>query len=78
MSDSSSIKVKIGITFSPREIEIEISDVDAFVTEFETAMSGESSVWWVTDGSGRRRGLVADKVSYVDIEPERDRRIGFG
>ena len=78
MSDSTTVTVKIGVTFAPREIEIEIEDVEAFVSEFESAMKGESTVWWITDPSGRRRGLVIDKISYVDIEPEVDRAIGFG
>lgn len=78
MSDSTTVKVKIGVTFAPREIELEIKDVDAFVAEFEAAMTSESTVWWVVDPEGRRRGLVVDKVSYVDIEPEQDRTIGFG
>ena len=61
----------------PREIELEVTDVEAFVAEFETAMESESAVWWITEPSGRRRGLVVDKVSYVDIEAEQERTIGF-
>jgi len=78
MSDPTTVSVKIGVTFAPREIEIEIEDVDAFVAEFDAAMSSAATVWWVTDSTGRRRGLVSDKVSYVDIEPEHDRTVGFG
>jgi hypothetical protein len=78
MSDSTTVQVKIGVTFAPREIELEIEDIDAFVSDFEGAMASESRVWWITDLDGRRRGLVVDKVSYVDIEAERDRTIGFG
>jgi hypothetical protein len=78
MNDSLTIKVKIGVTFAPREIEIEIEDVEAFVSDFDAAMSGDATVWWITDSTGRRRGLVADKVSYVDIEPPLDRTVGFG
>lgn len=77
MSDPS-VKVKIGVTFAPREIELEIEDIDGFVAEFEAAMNNGATLWWVTDAEGRRRGLVVDKVSYVEIEPEKDRKIGFG
>ena len=76
MSDS--VKVKIGVTFAAREIELDITDVDAFVADFEAAMASDSRVWWITEPSGRRRGLVVDKVSYVDIEAEKDNTIGFG
>jgi hypothetical protein len=77
MSDTSTVKVKIGVTFAPREIELDVEDIDAFVTEFEQAMDSDAPVWWVTDSSGRRRGLVVDKVSYVDIESFESRTIGF-
>jgi hypothetical protein len=77
MSDTPTVKVKIGVTFAPREIELEVEDIDAFVSEFETAMASDDPVWWVTDSSGRRRGLVVDKVSYVDIEAHKHRTIGF-
>jgi hypothetical protein len=77
MSDTT-VTVKIGVMFAPREIELEVEDVDAFVSDFEAAMISESSVWWITEASGRRRGLVVDKVSYVDIEPEREKTVGFG
>lgn len=77
MSDTHTVKVKIGVTFAPREIELAVTDVDAFIADFERAMGSEEPVWWVTDSSGRRRGLVVDKVSYVDIESERNRTVGF-
>ena len=78
MSDSTTVTVKIGVMFAPREIEIEIEDVDAFLSDFEHAMVSDLKVWWITDLSGRRRGIVVDKVSYVDIEPEASREVGFG
>ena len=77
MSDTPTVRVKIGVTFAPREIELAVEDVDAFVADFERAMASDEPLWWVTDASGRRRGLVVDKVSYVDIEAEKDRTIGF-
>ena len=78
MSVTTTVKVKIGVVNAPRELELDIEDVDAFAAAFEAAMTGDDRVWWVTEADGRRRGLVVDKVSYVDIEPERDRTIGFG
>ncbi len=78
MSDSTSVTVKIGVVFAPREIEIEIEDVDTFLSDFENAITSDLKVWWITDPGGRRRGIVTDKVSYVDIEPETNREVGFG
>jgi hypothetical protein len=77
MSDTITVNVKIGVTFAPREIELAVEDIDSFAAEFERAMASDDPVWWVTDSTGRRRGLVVDKVSYVDIAAEQNRTIGF-
>lgn len=74
----SNTRVKIGLSHVPREIDVDIDDADRFIRDFETAMTNGTRVWWVTDSEGHRHGIVIDKVAYVDVEPERDRRVGFG
>lgn len=75
---STKSRVKIGLTFAPREVEIDVTDADSFIRDFEAAVAA-GGVWWVTDREGHRHGLVVDKIAYVDVEPgERDRTIGFG
>jgi hypothetical protein len=76
--DATKTRVKIGLTFVPREIDIDVDDADGFMSDFEAALSSDSKVWWVTDRDGHRHGLVVDKVAYIDVEVERDRAIGFG
>ena len=71
-------RVKIGLTFAPREVEIDVADGEAFAEEFEAAVQDGRRVWWVTDPEGHRHGLLVDKIAYVDIEPGRDKTIGFG
>ena len=73
-----STRVKIGMTNAPREIDIEVVDSDGFMREFEAAVSQGQKLWWVTDDDGNRHGLVVDRIAYVEVEPERDRTIGFG
>jgi hypothetical protein len=75
---STKTRVKIGLTFAPREVDIEVTDAEAFIHDFEAAVAA-GGVWWVTDREGHRHGLVVDKIAYVDVEPgEPDRAIGFG
>ncbi|OFW66479.1 MAG: hypothetical protein A2Z12_05490 [Actinobacteria bacterium RBG_16_68_21] len=75
---STKIRVKIGLTFAPREVDIEVADAEAFIRDFEAAVV-TGGVWWVTDREGHRHGLVVDKIAYVDVEPgDRDRTVGFG
>jgi hypothetical protein len=73
-----STKVKIGITHSAREIEVEVDDSDAFMRDFEEMLNSGQRLWWVTDEQGNRHGLVVDRIAYVEVAPERDRTIGFG
>ncbi len=72
--------VRIGVTYTPREIEIELdsdADGDKLVKDVEAAV-GKGTVLWVSDRKGRRVGIPADKVAYVEIgSPAEDRRVGF-
>jgi hypothetical protein len=73
-----STKVKIGITHSAREIEVEVDDSDVFMRDFEAMVNSGQRLWWVTDQQGNRHGLVVERIAYVEVAPERDRTIGFG
>ena len=77
MSDTKKTRVKIGLSQVPREIDIAVDDADAFMRTFEVAMDGPSKVWWVTDDEGHRHGIVVGMVAYINVEPGRDRKIGF-
>jgi hypothetical protein len=73
--------VRIGVTHTPREIEVELDDADGdkLVKDVEAAVAEGSNMLWVTDRKGRRVGIPAGKVAYVEIgSPSEDRRVGFG
>ena len=74
--------VRIGVTQTPSEIEVELgddTDGDKLVKDVESALAKTSSVLWLTDRKGRRVGVPAEKIAYVEIgTPEDDRRVGFG
>ena len=74
--------VRVGVTYTPKEIEVELDD-DAdqgqVVKDVETALSSPDGVLWLTDRRGRKVGVPAGKVAYVEIgRPKDDRRVGFG
>jgi hypothetical protein len=48
------------------------------MAEFEEVVNGAAKVWWINDQEGHRHGIVVDKIAYVDVEPERERLVGFG
>ena len=74
--------VRIGVTHSMREIEIELddgADRDALKAQIADALAGDDSVLWLTDKRGRDVAVPAAKVSYVEIgHPAEQRSIGFG
>lgn len=76
------MEVRIGVTQSPKEIEVDLgddADAAAVAKQIEDALTGDLGVLWLTDRKGRRVGVPAGKVAYVEIgSPTEDRRVGFG
>ena len=64
------VDVRIGVTHTPKEIEVELADgtsPDAVVHQIEQALSGQS-VLWLTDRRGRRVGIPAATVAYIELQ----------
>jgi hypothetical protein len=74
------MEVRIGVTHTPKEIELEMSeDPDAVAKAVEAALDKGDALLWLTDRKGRRVGVPASKVAYVEIgSPSEDRKVGFG
>ena len=73
--------VRIGVTYTQREVEVDLDDADAdkVVKEVEATVGKGAGILWLTDRKGRRVGVPSDKVAYVEIgSPNDDRRVGFG
>lgn len=74
--------VRIGVVQSPKEIELELpEDTDAaqITAQVEEAVGAESGVLWLTDRRGRRVGIPAARIAYVELNTTSDdRRVGFG
>ena len=73
--------VRIGITQAPRELTVEMPDDerDETLATIEAALSGAAEVLWLLDKRGRRIGVPAAKIAYVEVgTSDGDRRIGFG
>lgn len=73
--------VRIGVTYSPKELEVELgdeADPEKTKAEIDTALAGSGALW-LTDRRGRQVAVPVDKVAYVEIgSPEDAHRIGFG
>ena len=72
--------IRIGVTWSAKEIEVELADDadgDAVRKDVEAALSSPEGMLWMTDRRGRIVGIPAQKVAYIEINPREDRRVGF-
>jgi Protein of unknown function (DUF3107) len=72
------VEVKIGVQFAPREIVVE---TDASQEEIESSLAEATrtgGLFSLTDEKGRRVHVPADKVAYVEIGEQLERRVGFG
>jgi len=75
------VDIRIGIVQSMKEIEVELpEDVqrDQVMKDVEAALGGDT-VLWLTDRKGRRVGVPATRIAYVELgTPASDRIVGFG
>ena len=75
------MEIRIGIVQSMKEIELDLGpDVDeaAITTQIETSLTNDTMLW-LTDRKGRRVGVPAARVAYIDIgAPGGERKVGFG
>ena len=76
------VDVRIGVVQSPKEIELELpegTNADQITAEVEAAVGSDSGVLWLTDRRGRRVGIPAARIAYVELNTTTDeRRVGFG
>ena len=74
--------VRIGVVQSPKEIELELPDSvdpEQLSAQMEEVLSSQSGVLWITDRKGRRVGVPAGRIAYVEVNTVSDeRRVGFG
>ena len=75
------MEIRIGVTHSPKEIEIDVSDDaggEELVEQITASVGKEGAMLWLTDRKGRRVGIPTTKMAYVEIgAPRGDRRVGF-
>jgi hypothetical protein len=75
------VDVRIGVTYSSKEIDVERgddADAVAVKADIEAALASDAGVLWLTDRKGRQVGVPVPKVAYVEIgAPGDGRRIGF-
>ncbi len=76
------MEVRIGVTQSPRELSVEVSDDTdraELRSKIDAALSGAVDVLWLIDKKERDVAVMASKIAYVEIgNAGSERRVGFG
>ena len=74
--------VRIGVSQVPRDIEVELADStspEELVANIDAAVTKAEGMIWFTDKRGRRIGIPAAKLAYVELDTATEmRRVGFG
>jgi hypothetical protein len=75
------VEIRIGIVQSMKEIDLDLgpeADEAAVTAQIEASLAGDT-VLWLTDRKGRRVGIPASRVAYIDVgAPGGERKVGFG
>lgn len=72
------VEVRIGITDSPRELTIELSNTADDIESTVARALHEGSHIAFTDEKGRRLIVPAAKVGFVEVSARSERKVGFG
>jgi hypothetical protein len=76
------VDVRIGVTYTGKELEVEMSDDtdrDEVAKLVDAAVSGGSAVLWLQDRKGKTIGVPSEKIAYVELgRNASDRKVGFG
>ena len=75
------VDVRIGVTYSPREIDLQLADDtdrEELRRTIDETLGSDGAVLWLTDKRGRAVGVPTSKVAYVEIgSDDNGRSIGF-
>lgn len=74
------MEIRIGIVQSMKELSVELADGtdrDALEKSVAASLQGEQ-ILWLTDRKGRRVGVPAARVAYVEFSATVERNVGFG
>ena len=74
------MEVRIGVTHTAKELTFETdAEPDAIISTLEDAIKNGAALVWLEDGKGRKVGVPADKVGYVElVVDDGSRKVGFG
>ena len=74
------MELRIGVVHTPKELNLELDGTaDEVVGTIDKALAGDTAVVWLTDVKGRRIGIPAERIAYIEVDEDAgNKRVGFG
>jgi len=74
------MELRIGVVHTPKELSLELDGTaDEVVGKIDKALADGSAVVWLTDTKGRRIGIPAERIAYIELDEDAgSKRVGFG
>jgi hypothetical protein len=73
------VEVKIGVQNAARELVLDSDQTTEEITKaVSAALTSDKAILSLTDQTGRRIVVPADKLAYVEIGEPETRHVGFG
>ena len=74
------MEIHIGVVHTPKELSLELDGTaDEIVGTIDKALANGTAIVWVTDTKGRRIGIPAERIAYIELDEDADnKRVGFG
>lgn len=71
------MRVQVGFSGADGGIDIEMEDSESFVKELESALEVGKPLIWADNVDGSTYGIAVSKVTYVHLEGDKERLVGF-
>jgi hypothetical protein len=74
------MELRIGVVHTPKELNLELDGTaDEVAGTIDKALAGDTPVVWLTDTKGRRVGVPAARIAYIELDEDgSNKRVGFG
>jgi hypothetical protein len=74
------MELRIGVVDTAKELNLELDgSADEVVGKIDKALADGTPVVWLTDTKGRRVGVPAGRIAYIELDEDAgSKRVGFG
>jgi len=72
------VEVKVGVKGAARELSLESAQTAEEIADSVKAALADGGMLTLTDEKGRQVIVPVDKLAYVEIGEQSERRVGFG